>query len=129
MKKILLIALGLFALSSGSASAAIQPNPWLDRNFLNIAHQGGEDESPSNTMYALKSAIREGHADMLELDVQLTSDGHLVVIHDDTYTRTACLPSLCPGPNSSVPVFGIISRSSQTRITTISSRVMACSRS
>ena len=38
---------------------------------------------------------------MLEIDVQLTKDGQLVVLHDDTYTRTACLPALCPGPSSS----------------------------
>ena len=45
------------------------PNPWLEKRFLNIAHQGGEDEAPSNTMYAFKSAVNEAHADMLELDV------------------------------------------------------------
>jgi glycerophosphoryl diester phosphodiesterase len=103
VKRILLIALGLFALTSGTASAAVTPNPWLDpsRHFLHIAHQGGEDEAPSNTMYALKSSIREAHADMLEIDVHLTSDGQLVVLHDDTFTRTSCLPALCPGPDSS----------------------------
>ena len=94
------VAAAGLVLTAASASAAITPNPWLDRHFLNIAHQGGEDEAPSNTMYAFKSAIREGHADMLEMDVHLTSDGHLVVIHDDTWTRTACLPALCPGPTS-----------------------------
>jgi glycerophosphoryl diester phosphodiesterase len=77
-----------------SASAvAPDPNPWLDRHFLNIAHQGGEDEAPSNTMFAFKSAIASRGADMLELDVQLTSDGHLVVIHDDTVTRTTDGPT------------------------------------
>lgn len=90
-----------FAFGAASAGAAISPNPWLKRHFLNIAHQGGEDEAPSNTMYAFKSAIRDGNADMLEMDVHLTSDGHLVVSHDDTYTRSGCLPALCPGPSSS----------------------------
>ena len=78
-------------LAFGAASAgavAPNPNPWLDRNFLNIAHQGGEDEAPSSTMFAFGSAVAERGADMLELDVQLTADGHLVVIHDDTVTRT-----------------------------------------
>ena len=95
----MLASLGL-ALTATATAAAITPNPWLDRHFLNIAHQGGEDEAPSNTMYAFKSALREGNADMLELDVHLTSDGQLVVLHDDTYTRTSCLPALCPGPTS-----------------------------
>jgi glycerophosphoryl diester phosphodiesterase len=88
-----------------AASAQITPypgeNPWMDRHFLNIAHQGGEDEVPSATMYALKTAVKEAKVDMLEIDVQLTSDGQLVVIHDDTWTRTGChtddMPA-CPNP-------------------------------
>ena len=49
-----------------------------------MAHQGGEDEAPSNTLFAFKSAIRDRGADSLELDVNLSSDGQLMVIHDDT---------------------------------------------
>lgn len=90
-------ALGLAA---STAAAAVTPNPWLIERFLHIAHQGGENEAPSNTLYAFKTAVTEGKADMLELDVHRTSDGHLVVIHDDTFRRTACLPELCPGPTS-----------------------------
>lgn len=83
--------------SVATASAvAPDPNPWLTKRFLNIAHQGGEDEAPSNTMFAFKSAIATRGADMLELDVQLTSDGQLVVIHDDTVTRTTDGPATRP---------------------------------
>jgi glycerophosphoryl diester phosphodiesterase len=71
--------------------AGFEPSPshgsWLERHPLNIAHQGGENEVPSATMYALKTAIRKG-ADMLELDVHVTSDGELVVLHDTTVDRT-----------------------------------------
>lgn len=88
LRRTLLIALALFAYTSASASAAVTPNPWLTNRFLNIAHQGGEDEAPSNTLYALKSAVSEGGADMIEIDVHLTSDGQLVVLHDDTVNRT-----------------------------------------
>lgn len=85
------------ALGAASASAvAPDPNPWLAKRFLNIAHQGGEDEAPSNTMFAFKSAVASRGADMLELDVQLTSDGELVVIHDDTVTRTTDGPTARP---------------------------------
>jgi glycerophosphoryl diester phosphodiesterase len=86
-------------LAPGAADAVAvspDPNPWLDRHFLNIAHQGGEDEAPSSTMFAFKSAVAARGADMLELDVQLTSDGHLVVIHDDTVTRTTNGPTSRP---------------------------------
>lgn len=79
------VVLGVFAFGSAGVASA---NPWLENRFLNMAHQGGENEAPSNTMYAFKSAVRERGADMLELDVHLTRDGHLVVLHDDTVNRT-----------------------------------------
>lgn len=77
-------------LPSGAAAAtpsADRDNPWLDLRFLNMAHQGGEGEAPSNTMYAFKRAVDLG-ADMIELDVHGTSDGKLAVIHDATVDRT-----------------------------------------
>jgi glycerophosphoryl diester phosphodiesterase len=89
------------ALASSASAVAPDPNPWLQNRFLNMAHQGGEDEAPSNTLFAFKSAIRERGADSLELDVNLSSDGQLMVIHDDTWTRTACTAALCPGPDAS----------------------------
>ena len=99
-RRITVILLGLIlSVAAGAASAsavAPDPNPWLTKRFLNIAHQGGEDEAPSSTMFAFKSAVAERGADMLELDVQLTSDGKLVVIHDDTVTRTTNGPTERP---------------------------------
>jgi len=68
-------------------SAASAQNPWLERRVLNIAHQGGESEFPSNTLYAFKRSIRAG-ADMLELDVGVTRDGEVIVMHDTTLNRT-----------------------------------------
>ena len=62
-------------------------NPWLDRSPLAIAHQGGEAEAPSSTMYALRRAVALG-MQALELDVHATADGHLVVLHDPTVDRT-----------------------------------------
>ncbi|MPZ60081.1 MAG: glycerophosphodiester phosphodiesterase [Propionibacteriales bacterium] len=62
-------------------------NPWLDRRVMNMAHQGGEAEAPSNTLYAFKRAVELG-ADMIELDVHSTKDDKLVVIHDATVDRT-----------------------------------------
>lgn len=62
-------------------------NPWLERTGLCIAHQGGELEAPSSTLYAMRRAVALG-ADALELDVHATADGHLVVLHDPTVDRT-----------------------------------------
>ena len=69
------------------AQAQDASNLWLERRVLNIAHQGGEIEAPSNTLFAFKTAEDKG-SDVLELDVHATSDGELVVIHDATVDRT-----------------------------------------
>jgi glycerophosphoryl diester phosphodiesterase len=71
-----------------AATASAQQNPWIqNRAPLNIAHQGGENEFPSNTMYAFRKAVAGG-ADMLELDVGVTRDGKVIVMHDTTVDRT-----------------------------------------
>lgn len=54
---------------------------------LNIAHQGGEQLWPSNTLFAFQNAVDLG-VDVLEMDVHETADGVLVLIHDDTVDRT-----------------------------------------
>ena len=84
MRIALLSALALALLLPAAADAQ---NPWLDERVLNIAHQGGEDEFPSNTLYAFKRSVKAG-ADMLELDVGVTKDGAVVVSHDTTLDRT-----------------------------------------
>jgi glycerophosphoryl diester phosphodiesterase len=84
---ILFAVAALIGLDAAPAPAAGTPNPWLKRRVLNIAHQGGEDEFPSNTLYAFRKAIRAG-ADMLELDVGVTSDDQVVVMHDTSVDRT-----------------------------------------
>ena len=52
------------------------------------AHRGASRMAPENTLEAFALAQRLG-ADGIELDVQLSCDGHLVVIHDDTIDRTS----------------------------------------
>jgi glycerophosphoryl diester phosphodiesterase len=79
--------LSLLALFVAVPAASAATNPWLERQPLNIAHQGGEDEFPSNTMYAFRSSLKAG-ADMLELDVGVTKDNQVVVMHDTTLDRT-----------------------------------------
>ncbi|MFW2390137.1 MAG: glycerophosphodiester phosphodiesterase [Polyangiales bacterium] len=54
---------------------------------LNIAHRGGRRIRPEHTILAYDQALEDG-ADILELDVHETSDGMLVVMHDDTVDRT-----------------------------------------
>lgn len=66
-------------------------HPWLDAQTEGrterIAHGGGLGRAPANTLAALEQAMADG-ADVLEVDAQLTADGVLVLMHDDTVDRT-----------------------------------------
>ena len=53
-----------------------------------IAHRGASAHAPENTLAAFRLALDMG-AKALELDVHLTKDRELAVIHDETYKRTA----------------------------------------
>lgn len=52
-----------------------------------VAHRGASAQAPENTLEAFRLAIEAG-ADAIELDVHLTADGQLAVIHDATLDRT-----------------------------------------
>ncbi len=54
---------------------------------VNLAHRGASARAPENTLEAFRLAVESG-AGGLELDVHLTRDGHVVVIHDPTLDRT-----------------------------------------
>jgi glycerophosphoryl diester phosphodiesterase len=81
------IAASITLLALALAVPASAQNPWIGHRVLNIAHQGGEAEAPSNTMYAYERALRLG-ADMLEIDVHSTADGRMVAMHDARVDRT-----------------------------------------
>jgi glycerophosphoryl diester phosphodiesterase len=63
-------------------------HPYFAGAPLLIAHRGGAELAPENTLLAFRRAIEWWQADILELDVQPTRDGEAVVIHDDTLDRT-----------------------------------------
>ncbi len=56
-------------------------------SFLGIAHRGASGRAPENTHAAFAAALALG-AEAIELDCQLSADGELVVIHDETLERT-----------------------------------------
>lgn len=56
-------------------------------SILKIGHRGAKGYEPENTLMAFQKAI-DLKVDGIELDVHLTSDGELVVIHDETIDRT-----------------------------------------
>ena len=52
-----------------------------------LAHRGDKSFAPENTLPSFAQAIQKG-ADGVELDAKLTSDGHIIVMHDPTLNRT-----------------------------------------
>jgi len=64
------------------AAVGLPARPWI------IAHRGACGESPENTLESFRLAVEQG-ADMIELDLRLTADGHLVAVHDLNLRRVA----------------------------------------
>jgi glycerophosphoryl diester phosphodiesterase len=63
-----------------------------------VAHRGASAYAPEHTFAAYDLALEQG-ADYIEQDLQLTADGELVVLHDETLDRTARGPAeSCTGP-------------------------------
>lgn len=55
--------------------------------MLKIAHRGAKAYEPENTLQAFQKAL-DLNSDGIELDVHLSSDEHIIVIHDETIDRT-----------------------------------------
>ncbi|WP_414556874.1 glycerophosphodiester phosphodiesterase [Bacillus swezeyi] len=62
-----------------------------------IAHRGASGYAPENTMAAFDRALKM-KSDYIELDVQMSKDGELVIIHDTTVNRTTDIDSQIPVP-------------------------------
>lgn len=71
----------LVSLAAGLALSFTMNRLDVEDNTMVIAHRGASADAPENTLAAMELAITEG-ADWVELDVQETRDGEVVVIHD-----------------------------------------------
>lgn len=60
----------------------------MSRTIKVLGHRGASGYAPENTLPSFALALEQG-ADGVELDVQLTKDGEIVVIHDETIDRTS----------------------------------------
>jgi glycerophosphoryl diester phosphodiesterase len=60
----------------------------LNDNISIAAHRGASSTAPENTLAAVNRAIEDG-ADWIEIDVQETADGEVVVIHDSDFMKLA----------------------------------------
>ncbi len=70
--------------STAGESTGLRAWPWPYPRF--VAHRGGW-LAPENTLASMRSAHAHGYR-MVEIDVRLTGDGTLVLMHDDTVDRT-----------------------------------------
>jgi glycerophosphoryl diester phosphodiesterase len=87
-----LLLLTLFSLAASTAAGRLS-----SPDVVVIAHRGASFEAPEHTFAAWDLALGQG-ADWIEQDLQLTKDGVLVVLHDDSLDRTAKGPAVhCTG--------------------------------
>ncbi|MCM3722946.1 glycerophosphodiester phosphodiesterase [Solibacillus isronensis] len=90
MSKKLLVGTGMalsLLLSPFSQSFAEEPTVGERKQVSNVAHRGATAYAPENTIAAFDLAV-DMKADYIEIDVQRSKDGELVLIHDTTVDRT-----------------------------------------
>jgi glycerophosphoryl diester phosphodiesterase len=88
-KPLRLASLILVVLAGGVAmSYFITGRAVEERQVLNIAHRANALGAPENSIAALENSISVG-ADMAEIDVQMTADGTVVLLHDADLMRVA----------------------------------------
>lgn len=92
-KKQMTVPLFWFMLIVGTAVAVIVGNTLLDgvqmdEDICIIAHRGAAGKAPENTITSIRQAIKDG-TDWIEIDVQESRDGAVVVIHDSDFMKLA----------------------------------------
>ena len=87
-KKRVLIAGTVGVLVASVIGVAVARGVRLNDDVAIIAHRGASASAPENTMAAVREAIEAG-ADWVEIDVQETADGEVVVFHDSDFMKLA----------------------------------------
>ena len=82
----LLVGLVAAAALSGLVGYWLVDGVRMNDDVLVIAHRGAAGRAPENTLASVRAAI-EDSADLVEIDVQETADGELVVIHDSDFMK------------------------------------------
>ena len=85
MSVVVTIVLAMCVSAAAGAPGKRAPD---DAPVLNIGHRGASGYAPEHTIPAYDLALEQG-ADYIEQDLQMTRDGVLVALHDDTLDRTA----------------------------------------
>jgi glycerophosphoryl diester phosphodiesterase len=82
------VALGLIVVSSAVIAFEIHDDLKAEDSVQVTAHRGSSKKAPENTLSAVKQAIKD-RADYAEIDVQETSDGKIVLLHDSDLMKVA----------------------------------------
>jgi glycerophosphoryl diester phosphodiesterase len=77
------LALSLTVMGSGFTADAAEK----EKEILNVAHRGASGYAPEHTLIAYKMG-EQMHGDYIEVDLQMTKDGELIAMHDETLDRT-----------------------------------------
>ena len=91
IRVLVVLVLFLVVINIIPPSKAIENNPFIKKDnekTMLIAHRGGKITNPENTMKAFVEAVNTYNAEVLESDLYLTKDGHLVYNHDAYIDRT-----------------------------------------
>lgn len=89
MRRFLFAGAAVLAIVAGIGSAvALVDDLKTDNRVEVIAHRGAAGVRPENTLAAMQKAIEDG-ADWVEIDVQETADGEVVVLHDSDFMKLA----------------------------------------
>ena len=59
----------------------------MSRVPILIGHRGNPSQKPENSLASFRTAMENG-ADVFEIDVEITKDGHIIIMHDNTLNRT-----------------------------------------
>lgn len=77
------LALSLTVMGSGFTANAAEK----EKEILNVAHRGASGYAPEHTLTSYKMG-EQMHGDYIEVDLQMTKDGDLIAMHDETLDRT-----------------------------------------
>ncbi|GLU47792.1 glycerophosphodiester phosphodiesterase [Nocardiopsis ansamitocini] len=95
----LCVAAAVFAITLAGTAPAEAAALRLGGEVVAVAHRGASAYAPENTIAAIDEARARG-ARTVELDVQQTKDGALVLVHDTTLVRTTDVKKVFPGRSS-----------------------------
>lgn len=93
--RLVVLALPVLAVGLIAPVADAQARPAV----TNVAHRGASGHAPENTIAAVEQGVAM-KADLVEIDVQRTSDGELIVMHDTDLARTTDVEEVFPDLDS-----------------------------